>query len=728
MSMSKAIVEAPTYYPTAAEFSDPLAYIRQIRAEASLSGICKIIPPEGWNPPCLVKDSLHFTTTMQSSHKLKNRSPPCEAFMRRLRWFYQQERRKHKEQLRSGKTLTGPPPRLRFPPRVKVTDKHGTGLDLQQLYLTVREAKQDQQPINWTKVAHDMRLYHSSNPQELAMIYELYLAQYEKKCQKYGDDFLEKLEKQVIESRREEKYKGKSAAQVNRDTRAIKCTKCSVGNYEAELLLCDACDSGWHLFCLVPPMKKLPPDDELWFCPNCDKRADKEFGFDIGEEFTLEEYKEYANTYKRNWFRHRGRDPDIDEIEKEYWDIVNDAKQLVYVPYGSDLDTREVGSGFPNPREEKHVIEEYDKYLRCPWNLNIFPELNGSLLSYLAESIKGVTVPWLYVGMLFASFCYHTEDSYMYSINYHHFGAPKIWYGTSGGLGAAHFEAAMRSAAPHLFEANPGLFYHLTTMVSPADLAQRGARIVRAVQRPGEYIITFPQAYHGGFSTGFNCAEAVNFITADWIPFGRAASARYKIYKWEPIFCHEEIILRAVFSPYFARKTFPRDAKLLYYEVARIIQDERRSRVEVLSSVSYRRRVNLDYLKVHRCAVCQQTSVLSAVELPSMDGGKPRIYCTDHWKTTVKSRKEDPTALYTYTDEELSNVLEKAKNVTYAKLLESDELKPLKPGLGRQSTNLMKEQEDRGLAAKQQLSQFCVMPKKSNMKKENKECEMIVID
>jgi [histone H3]-trimethyl-L-lysine4 demethylase len=42
--------EAPTFRPTEAEFRDPMEYIRSISDKASKYGICKIIPPEGWNP------------------------------------------------------------------------------------------------------------------------------------------------------------------------------------------------------------------------------------------------------------------------------------------------------------------------------------------------------------------------------------------------------------------------------------------------------------------------------------------------------------------------------------------------------------------------------------------------------------------------------------------------------------------------------------------------------
>ena len=75
----------------------------------------------------------------------------------------------------------------------------------------------------------------------------------------------------------------------------------------------------------------------------------------------------------------------------------------------------------------------------------------------------------------------------------------------------------MKEAAPELFEAQPDLLHHLVTIINPNTLMNSGVPIVRTNQYAGEFVITFPRAYHAGFNQGYNFAEAVNFCPADWV-------------------------------------------------------------------------------------------------------------------------------------------------------------------------------------------------------------------
>ena len=52
--------EAPTYYPTEEEWRDPFEYMRIISPEASKFGICKIVPPESWNPDFAIDTEVCF--------------------------------------------------------------------------------------------------------------------------------------------------------------------------------------------------------------------------------------------------------------------------------------------------------------------------------------------------------------------------------------------------------------------------------------------------------------------------------------------------------------------------------------------------------------------------------------------------------------------------------------------------------------------------------------------
>jgi histone demethylase JARID1 len=149
--------------------------------------------------------------------------------------------------------------------------------------------------------------------------------------------------------------------------------------------------------------------------------------------------------------------------------------------------------------------------------------------------------------MCFSCFCWHVEDHWSYSINYLHFGEIKTWYGVSAAHAEA-FESAMKSEARELFERAPDLLHHLVTIMNPYFLRDSGVPIYTLDQHEGEFVVTFPRAYHAGFNQGFNFAEAVNFAPCDWIPMGRQAVESYKHVKRHTVFAHDELVCKIATS------------------------------------------------------------------------------------------------------------------------------------------------------------------------------------
>jgi histone demethylase JARID1 len=218
---------------------------------------------------------------------------------------------------------------------------------------------------------------------------------------------------------------------------------------------------------------------------------------------------------------------------------VESITETVEVEYGADVHSTTHGSGFPTI--ERHPR---DPYALDPWNLNILPYNSESLFRHIKSDISGMTVPWLYVGMVFSTFCWHNEDHYTYSANYQHFGATKTWYGIPA-EDAEKFEQAMREAVPELFETQPDLLFQLVTLLTPEQLQKAGVNVFALDQRAGEFVVTFPQAYHAGFNHGFNFNEAVNFAPSDWEPFGELGVQLLQDYRRQPCFSHDELLLAA---------------------------------------------------------------------------------------------------------------------------------------------------------------------------------------
>eukprot|EP00854_Cymbomonas_tetramitiformis_P034632 gene34632-biopygen34664 len=45
------------------------------------------------------------------------------------------------------------------------------------------------------------------------------------------------------------------------------CEVCRKADGEAEMLSCDACNRGYHLWCLIPALSEVPEGE--WLCPRC---------------------------------------------------------------------------------------------------------------------------------------------------------------------------------------------------------------------------------------------------------------------------------------------------------------------------------------------------------------------------------------------------------------------------------------------------------------------------
>ncbi|MED6194978.1 hypothetical protein PIB30_033702 [Stylosanthes scabra] len=235
------------------------------------------------------------------------------------------------------------------------------------------------------------------------------------------------------------------------------------------------------------------------------------------------------------------------DVEKRFWhEMVNGEKATV--EYGVNIE----GSAFschPN-----------DKLGRSKWNLKNFSRLPQSTLRLVGKEIPGITDPMLYIGMLFSMFAWHVEDHHLYSINYHHSGANKIWYGVPASAASQFENVVLHHVYNHKILSKHGedrafrLLAHKTTMFPPNILLQHGVAVYKAVQKPGEFVISFPRAYHAGFSLGFNCGEAVNFAIGDWFPMGAIASRRYAYLKMLPIIPFEELLCREAMEFYKSSK------------------------------------------------------------------------------------------------------------------------------------------------------------------------------
>jgi histone demethylase JARID1 len=350
--------------------------------------------------------------------------------------------------------------------------------------------------------------------------------------------------------------------------------------------------------------------------------------------------------------------------ETEYWRILDTGEEYVQVQYGSDLDVANHGSGFPmNENSKEPSVKEQAKLqkklhvkaseymLNTGWNTNNLAE--NTFLHHLNESVAGLTRPMVYVGMLFTTFCWHTEDNYLFSINYMHQGQSKRWYCVPCNY-ASSFETAMRNFLPDLFSKNPNLLHLLVTQLSPKILMQQGVPVHTALQKAGQFVITFPRAYHAGFNLGYNIAESVNFALENWLPFCNLACNAYRFHR-VAAFPYEEFVLQAARNP-----DSDSISKMLQNEIKDIISKEEQNHSKI-NQEGITKYISLHNVPYKPCTVCGYDCFISGIVCNVHLG---QVACLEHMSMLCDCSAENKRLLVRIHLEELQEIvrnLEKLK-------------------------------------------------------------------
>lgn len=258
--------------------------------------------------------------------------------------------------------------------------------------------------------------------------------------------------------------------------------------------------------------------------------------------------------------RHRGRSDCLEEdvntvrttssgVESEVsawsaYQLVEAGKECAIQPTSfSDGILQPTKQGGPHPSGEVEGTARW-KLSNSPWNLQVIARSAGSLTRFMLDDIPGVTSPMVYIGMLFSWFAWHVEDHELHSLNFLHMGSPKTWYAVPGDYAFAFEEVIRRQAYGGDIDnlASLKLLGEKTTLLSPASIIASGIPCCRLVQNPGEFVVTFPRAYHVGFSHGFNCGEAANFGTSQWLTVAKDAAVRRAAMDHLPMLSHQQLL------------------------------------------------------------------------------------------------------------------------------------------------------------------------------------------
>jgi histone demethylase JARID1 len=595
---------APIFYPTTEEFANPLKYIASIRDRASKSGIAKIVPPKGWNPPSCLSQAFQgeqnktFATKKQYIHKLQEGASYGE-----------------------GKRYT-----------IQEFQKMATDMRAEKVARMIAKGhcsyrKREMTTVKATKLAPTSALSSSTMSVDVDNVNSGY------KNDGTNDEMLSGTSPSSVVDGGVENGDLHSSASSSSSS-STPTTSVAPATYTAATSSTST--------------ESMSPTDDNTTTTNMNDTT-----LNTNSSTDIDRGEPYVSML---------------DFEKEYWRIVETASEQVEVEYGSDLDAMQYGTGWSMNRPVGGPVkfecadvpcdfnnDEY--YAKCGWNLNNLPHWPGSVLRHMKGNYNGINVPWMYVGMLYGTFAWHNEDNYLYSVSYNHSGAPKIWYGASGDQ-AAKLESCMRSFLMDRFREVPDLIYHLVTMIGPSILKSKNIDIVKAVQEPGHFMVTFPQAFHGGFSTGFNVGEAVNFAAPDWLTFGQLCSERYRTWARGSPISRERLVMAMVSN---LNELDSLGCQLLWDQIKIMRDEQEQLRRQVYQAgvlhamqMPHEKPDDEEFDEKRMCSTCQHLCFFSAV-VCSCDPDK--VACLRHHDVLCKCNRRENCFLFWYTVKEMDDAL-----------------------------------------------------------------------
>ena len=151
--------------------------------------------------------------------------------------------------------------------------------------------------------------------------------------------------------------------------------------------------------------------------------------------------------------------------------------------------------------------------------------------------------------------------------------------------------------------------------------------ILPHTQETGQFIVTFPKAFHAGFSYGHNVAEAVNFSPPVWLSYGREAVERYRGFARPSVFSHDRLVLTLANN--LSKEWSLPSLKALLTDLTRIVKEEEHKRLELkkaglrfgvistskllANNLSQMDNNSLDYDEKRVCFNCRHICFMSAV-------------------------------------------------------------------------------------------------------------------